>query len=461
MDFSRERGFGDICGVKTNTFMGKRVTAVFILSLMGISVCASAQDRQQNSYTLTVEQMFELADANSKSIRTYEIYENEAEQSVRTARNDRLPSVEFSASASYLGDGWMADRNFSNGMNAPMPHFGNNFALEASQVVYAGGAVSSNIAMAELNYRKAKLDTERNRQDIRFLLVGDFLELYKLGNQSAVYRKNIEQTRRLLSDIRAKHREGLAIKNDITRYELQLQTLELALTQVENSRVIINNRLITTLGLPHDSVIVPDSTMLSDMPQLLSEMQWQQTATEESLVLKQARIAVNQSEYGVKLARSERIPAFSVIAGDHLDGPITIEVPPINKNFNYWFVGVGLKFNIGSLYKAGKSIRRAKYAVDRAAEAERLVQDQVQTDVKDAYVRLTEAFTTCGMYETNLELATENYEVIENRYLNDLALITDMLDASNSKLSAELDVANARINVLFNYYRLRKAAGNL
>lgn len=59
------------------------------------------------------------------------------------------------------------------------------------------------------------------------------------------------------------------------------------------------------------------------------------------------------------------------------------------------------------------------------------------------------------------ELATENYGVIENRYLNDLALITDMLDASNAKLSAELDVANARINVLFNYYRLMKAAGNL
>ena len=437
----------------------KRQICALVPILAVISICGYAQDERY--YQMSIDEMFELADANSKSIKTYEIYEREADQSVRNARNDRLPSIEFSASASYLGDGWMADRNFSNGMNAPMPHFGNNFAVEAAQVVYAGGSVSSNIAMAKLNYRQAQLDTENNRQNVRFMLVGDYLELYNLDNQSAVFRKNIEQTRRLLSDIRAKYNEGLVIKNDITRYELQLQTLELALTQVGNSRIIINNRLVTTLGLPQDTVIMPDSSILDQMPQPLSETAWQQTAADASPSLKQAHIAVSQSEYGVKLARSARIPTLSVFAGDHLDGPITIEVPPINKNFNYWFVGVGLNFNIGSLYKAGKNIRRAKYAVERAAEAERLQQDRVQTEVKEAYVRLTEAFTTCDMYEKSLELATENYGVIENRYLNDLALITDMLDASNAKLSAELDVANARINVLFNYYRLMKAAGNL
>lgn len=68
------------------------------------------------------------------------------------------------------------------------------------------------------------------------------------------------------------------------------------------------------------------------------------------------------------------------------------------------------------------------------------------------------------MYDTqkkSLELAEQNYDVINNRYLNDLALITDMLDAGNSKLSAELQVVNARINILFNYYKLKKATGTL
>lgn len=199
----------------------KRQICALVPILAVISICGYAQDERY--YQMSIDEMFELADANSKSIKTYEIYEREADQSVRNARNDRLPSIEFSASASYLGDGWMADRNFSNGMNAPMPHFGNNFAVEAAQVVYAGGSVSSNIAMAKLNYRQAQLDTENNSQNVRFMLVGDYLELYKLDNQSAVFRKNIEQTRRLLSDIRAKYNEGLVIKNDITRYELLLR----------------------------------------------------------------------------------------------------------------------------------------------------------------------------------------------------------------------------------------------
>lgn len=415
----------------------------------------------QQPYPLTIEQMFALADQNSRAIRAYAIAEREAEQAVRVARNDRLPSLELSASASYLGDGWLADRNFSNGMNAPMPHFGNNFAVEASQVVYAGGAISSSVAMAKLRYQLAQLDTERNRQEIRMLLIGHYLELCKLNNQSRVFAKNIEQTHHLLDDIRAKHSEGLAIKNDVTRYELQLQRLELALTQVENTKVIINDQLVTTLGLGEETLIIPDTEAVENLPGILAEKEWQLRASDNSPALKQAQIGVKHSEYGVKLARSERIPSFALFAADHLDGPITIEVPPINKNFNYWYVGIGLKFNIASLYKSGKSIQRAKYAVERASEQERLLRENIHTDVKSAYVRFTEAFTTCEMFEKSLELATDNYSVVENRYLNGLALITDMLDASNTKLGAELDVANARINILFNYYKLKKSAGDL
>lgn len=173
-------------------------------------------------------------------------------------------------------------------------------------------------------------------------------------------------------------------------------------------------------------------------------------------VLRQAKINIKQSRHNEKIAKSERLPSIALIAGDRLDGPITIEVPPINKNLNYWYVGVGVKFDISSTFKSGKKIRLAKLSTRKAIENDLLAQENIRTGIKEAYIRFQEAFT---VYETQLksqELATQNYEVVNNRYLNDLALITDMLDASNSKLSAELQTVNARINILFNYYRLKK-----
>lgn len=73
-----------------------------------------------------------------------------------------------------------------------------------------------------------------NRQNVRFLLLGHYLDLFQLNNQKVVYEKNIEQTRLLVKDMQASYRQGTALKSDITRYELQLQNLELALTSVKD-----------------------------------------------------------------------------------------------------------------------------------------------------------------------------------------------------------------------------------
>mgnify|MGYP004705168741 CR=1 FL=1 len=420
----------------------KRLKELFVFVwALNISV-VSAQTFQK----MTIEEMFEMADANSRSIRTFRLAEEEAGQAVKVAKNAQLPSIDVSVSASYLGDAWLADRDFTNGENAAMPHFGNNFAIEASQVIYAGGAITSRIAIAKLQQQLAELDKEKNRQDIRFLLVGNYLEMYKLQNQAEVYRKNIE---------------GLALKNDITRYELQLKSLELALTQIENSILILNNQLTTVLGLPEETVIGVDTTLLGRLPKPSEEAHWQETAVLSSPVLQQMKLNIKQSEYNERIAKAERLPSVALFAGDKLDGPITIEVPPINKNLNYWYVGIGLKFDIASTFKSGKKIRLARLSTRRAQENDLLLQENVRTEVKAAYIRFYEAFTICDTQKKSLELAAQNYSVVNNRYLNDLALITDMLDASNSKLNAELQLVNAQINILFNLYKLKKTAGCL
>lgn len=407
------------------------------------------------SRTMGIEEMFRLADENSKSIQTYRTGKEVADENLKAAKAQRLPDISASLSGSYWGNGKLWDRDFSNATKIDMPHWGNNFALEAQQVVYAGGAISSGIELAELEKQLAEMDWQKNRQDIRFLLVGHYLNLYKLHNQIEVLHKNLELTDQLIANMQARLEEGTALENDITRYELQRETLRLQLAKVEDACKIANHQLVITLHLPEGTVVQPDTTLNDSRIQTLSEANWQELAAQNNLNLQQAETGIKVNRQRVKLERSERLPKISLVAAEHLDGPITIEVPVLDNNFNYWYVGVGVKYNISSLFKNNRKLKAARLNVRKAQETYELAQEQTNHAVQESYVNFLTSFTDLRTQQKSVELADQNYSVTSNRYQNDLALLTDMLDASNMKLSADLGLVNARINVIYNYYKMK------
>lgn len=424
-----------------------------LMALCCIVLCSP--DLFAQSETMGIEELFRLADENSISIQTYKTGTEAANEALKAAKSQRLPDISASISGSYLGNGKLWDRDFSNPTKIDMPHWGNNFALEAQQVIYAGGAITSGIELAELGKQMAELDWQKNRQEIRFLMVGYYLDLFKLNNQIQVLQKNLELTEQVIANMHARREQGTVLKNDITRYELQKETLLLQLAKVEDECKIMNHHLVTTLHLPEGTVIVPDKQLLEEEFQTLNEQYWQEMAAQSNIDLEQARLGISESEQRVKLERSERLPKISLVAAEHLDGPITIEVPVLDNNFNYWYVGIGVSYNISSLFKNNRKLKQARLNVRRAQESHELAQEQVENAVQAGYVNFLTSFTELRTQEKSVELADENYDITSNRYKNELALLTDMLDASNMKLSADLALVNARINVIYNYYKMK------
>ena len=430
--------------------------ALLIVVLCAMPCIGWAQQR-----LMTLDEVFSLAEQNSVAIDASRLALTEAEQAIVEAKTGRLPDIELKASASYLGNGTLTDRNFANATNIKMPHFGNNFAVEAAQLIYGGGVVSNAVAMAELKREMANINLDDTRSRVRLLLTGFMLDLHKMQSILEVYDRNIALQEELIADTKARSREGIALSNDVTRQELRLQQMLLQRKEVENTARILSSDLATTIGIDPTIEIIPDKASLDIVLSATDESYWQSLAEEHNANLKRSELAVAMSERGEKLAKAERRPNIALVAANHFDGPITIEVPVIDKNFNYWYVGVGVSFKLSSLYKANRTIQRQATATERSRRELDDTRQRTSMAIHADYIRYEEAYFAEETNRKSVELAESNYRVVEQRYQNDIALITDMVDAANQLLDAELQLSISRINILMRYYQLMATVGTL
>lgn len=429
--------------------------ALFAVGLLPVASYA------QTSRNMTIDELFGLVESGNRSLRQQKTEVEVATHAVEEAKSRRLPDIAASLSVSYNGNVLMTDRDFANATGFSQPHIGNSFALEASQTVYAGGAINAGVRLAELQRRQACAAVEQTRDAQRFMALGMFLDLYKADNSIKVYESNILLTERLIEDVRARLSQGMTLKNDVTRYELQLETLRLGLRKVNDSRSVLNHQLCNALGLSGDNTIIPDSSVAALVFAHGSEAEWQSRALASSPALSLAELGVKTAGQQLKLARSGMFPEVAVIAADNFSGPFTYDIPPIDKNFNIWYVGVGVRYSLSSLFKSNKSVRRAKAAVRQSADSYAVATESLDNNVQEAYTLYMQSYADLRTQQKSVQLASENYAVVSDRYINQLALVTDMIDASNVKLDAELREADARVNIVYAYYKMKYLAGEI
>ncbi len=433
------------------------LTGLLAASLLSGAMCAYGQEER----VMTIEELFEIVETNSVQLRPSITAEEEARLNINVARSERLPDINTTLSLSYIGDGFTTRRDFTDRQKAPIPHFGEGLSVNITQPVYSGGAITAGIELAELKSTAARFNTEMQRDNIRFRITGMYLDIYKYTNLRKVVVSNIAQAQKMLDEMKARYQQGTALLNDITRYELLLSNLELQLIKIDNLLDIFRTNLAVTVGLKENTRIVPDSTILARSLPIADENWWQNEAENHSPVIQQARSGLEISRKAETIVKSERLPKIGLQAGWTIDGPILVEVPPINRNLSYWYVGVGVIYNLSSLYKSNKAMARSRAATRVADDRLAATREEIGLGINSDYTKYLEAHEEMKTREKSVELADRNYKTIATRYSADMALITDLLDAANSKLDAEQQLVNARINIIYYYYKLLFISGKI
>ncbi len=414
----------------------------------------------QEVRSMTADEVMALALQNHQQLKLSEKNIYISKQQTEVSKLQKLPTITASTSQFYLGNALIIDKDFSNSTNVAMPHYGSSYGVQASQLIFKGGLVKKSIEMAGLREQLAELDLEKNQQDVKFLVLSNYLDVYKLKNQEQIFLNNKKLAQERLKNIQKFNQQGMVTRNEVIRGELAIKNLDQGLLTLSNNKKILNYNLDVALGLPQNTEINPTESLVGKELGPGTDY-YLQMAYQNNPQLKSANTNIAVAQKNIEIINTDKMPTLSGFGGYNMQRPITTRTPVLDMYSNSWQAGISLSYNIDNLYKTKERLKVGELQKTQAQDALTLTKQNIDMTVNAAYVKYQESIDQAKLMDDAQKLAEENYKITEAKYLNQLAVQAEMIDAQNQKLQAELDFVTAEINVLYQYYNLLKSTGSL
>lgn len=433
------------------------------LLILGTSYAISAQTGSPSNDTIRIslKDAWHRAEENSRHIKINTFDVDIAEAEVKDAKRERLPEIEVKGSVEKASNIPI----YENGLfSKPTQHevihtlyrAGADFYLN----IYNGNKLNLKIKENQTLQKVKEIKKEQAVSDIHYKTAKLYLELQKTLIFRDLIQQDIKDQQVQLKEIRSLYKNGVVLKSDVLRIELELSKRKMALTTIENDILIAMQKLNIILGIPDEQVVIPEApfnqwdenTTYADYLKLALDYSFDYHVSEQQTEL---------SKLKLKQIKANVSPKVGMYGEFYYANP-QIFLYPYNP---YWYslgiVGLKASFSISSLYHNTQKVKAAKLEFEKEEEAHKDTEDKVRQQVKEAYLRYQEALEQIKVAESNVVQAKENARIIKNTYFNQTSLITELLDADIQLLQTKFELEAAKIMAQNNYYLLQNITGVL
>ena len=435
---------------RLNTFL----SIVTLLLVMNIH----AQDKK----VITLDEAIDLSIRNNHQLKTDQAKIDEATAALKEATEKRLPNA--SVSGSYLR---LNSANFdlktkgnggSSGSGGESPKV-NQLAyglLNVSLPVYQGGRIKYGIESSRYLAEAVKLDATDDRDEVIENTIEAFANLFKAKTAVRLVKENLAQSQQRAKDFSNMEKNGLLARNDLLKAQLQSSNLELSLLDAENNAQLANLNMNLMLGLPNATELVMDTTGIEKKndPRTLEE--FLQTAKDNRKDISALALRKKAGETDIKSAKADMLPSLQLSGGY-----IAADVPNVFTVTNALNIGVGVSYNIASLWKTKSKVQQADAKVRQIVQSQAILDDNITMQVNKSYLALISNRKKIEVYATAVEQAEENYRIVKNKFDNSLATTTDLLEADVAQLQSRLNYTLARADAFVSYHKLLQVTGTL
>jgi outer membrane protein TolC len=395
-----------------------------------------------------------------------------ARDDVRSARANLLPRLDASTSstridAEHASPLTQAERSTTNQLSLQQ--------LIYSDSAWAGYSISKHLAAAaDAASRAALLDTLQST-------AGAYLNLLRAKSVEAVRRANVENTRRNLETSRVREAVGLAERSDYLRWVAQLARDRASQLDAEATRKQAETELRRQLHLkPTDSINTADIGLEEPMA-FVSDARTQsyidtpaKWATFSGFSLNAARRQapeidqVNsqraaQQRTLAAAGRSFFLPDLALVSRHSdvywRDGTGSQSVPGA-PGPQSWSVSLQASLPIFTGGERRAELARARHGLRQANAQHDAVLDGVDARVQAALQRISASHPSIELTQTAAVAAGENLAMVSDAYSRGIVSVTELIDAQEASLAADLAAAQAKYAFLVDFVDMLRATGS-
>lgn len=418
---------------------------------------------QTTSRLLTLDDAVKLGIDNSKQLKQSKNKIDEAMIRLAQAKDAALPTAKVSFQ--YLHALMLARTINIPGLTQKPLDLPFDFpaylgTLSVNEPIFGGNQIKYGKKSADLMVQLAQLDADKDKDDVTYLIISEYINYNKILQNMLIVAQNMQDVDQKLSEITKYESQGLATKNDVLRFQLQKSQMELTQIELENNRQISNYNMNILLGLPDSTVItLPEvGYKLDEHPVFTDFLQQAETNRREVLELGyQDKIA----DINIKKIHDQRLPTLGASAGGYYINPTGKVIPTDNTVIAPITLGLGLSWDIGTLYTNKNKERQAAIQKKEVQTSKEQALDDIREDVHQGYIGYLQALEKIKVLQDAVDQATENERITESKFQNSLVTTTDRIDAQTLLYQSRVNLELAKSDATIAYYNLLKTTGNI
>ncbi len=429
---------------------------ILVLILLGFSNL-----KAQQSNPISLQEALKIAKENNLTVLKSQLEIQLSEENIKENKELRLPDVELSGVYSRITnltefkDGFLKGKDVVHSI-PEIYDIKTNFKMP----IYAGNKINNAIEMAKQQSKIAEVKKEKVENDVELEVVANYLGIYKLMQLQKIIDENIKEEQNRLKEVQSLKKHGTVTKNEVLRAELQLSDRELtALNNSKNIQILLHN-FKTLLQLPEAQEISIDTTASIDENGIDPYDFYMRHALEnEEMRIASQEVSIRKIE--LNLVKGNYYPRINFFGNYALKYPNYMFFPPDPYLYSLGQVGIEASFDLSGLYKNKTKVKMANTKIEWQKTQALLVKNKMQDELFKNHTQYQEVVEKFKVVDKALELADENYRIVKLKYLNQLVLITEMVDADNALLQAKYSKIATRIDAAMKHYELLHTAGLL